>query len=196
MSTKRVSFFIDGFNLYHALLADIKYHQLRWMNLKRLVELFIRPSDTLADIFYFTAYATWDQGKVNRHKMFIRTQENFGVTPVLGEFRRTTKRCRKCNQVFQTFEEKETDVNIAIQLFEQAFKDTYDTAIILSGDSDQLPALRAVRKNFPSKEFGILIPPGRAAELLKREADFHRKNQTQTSSNCTVFPSRLFFNIF
>ena len=134
-----------------------------------------QAGDTLSDIFYFTAYATWNPAKVGRHKLFIRAQEHFGVKPIFGEFRRTTKNCRKCGKTFDTFEEKETDVNIAIQLFEQAYRHTYDTAIVLSGDSDQLPALRAVRKNFPAKEFGVLIPPGRAAELLKKEADFHRK---------------------
>jgi uncharacterized LabA/DUF88 family protein len=72
-------------------------------------------------------------------------------------------------------EEKETDVNIAIQLLEQALKDTYDIAMIISGDSDLLPALRAVKRNYPDKTFGVIIPPGREAELLKKEADFHRK---------------------
>jgi hypothetical protein len=126
-------------------------------------------------VFYFTALATWSPEKVDRHKLFIRAQEYNGIKVIFGEFRRTTKTCRLCRKTFTTFEEKETDVNIAIQLFEQAYKDTYDVAIIISGDSDQLPALRAVRKNFPAKQFGIAIPPDRGAELLKKEADFHRK---------------------
>lgn len=175
MSGKRISFFIDGFNLYHALAADARYKTFRWLNLRILAEQFIRPFDILSDVFYFTAYSTWNPSKVRRHKLFVRAQEHFGVKPVFGEFRRTTKNCRRCGRPFDTFEEKETDVNIAIQLFEQAYRDTYDIAIILSGDSDQLPALRAVRKNFPAKGFGVVIPPGRAAELLKKEADFHRK---------------------
>lgn len=114
-------------------------------------------------------------GKVSRHLNYIRIQEHFGVKVIRGEFRKTSKFCRKCQRPFETFEEKETDVNIAIKLFEQAYHNTYDTAIILSGDSDQLPAIRAVKKNFPSKKFGVIIPPEKTAEHLKRESDFHRK---------------------
>jgi uncharacterized LabA/DUF88 family protein len=174
----KVSFFIDGFNLYHAIAADNRFRRFRWMDLKKLCLQFVRPQDTISEVFYFTALANWSPQKVERHKLLIRAQEFNGVKVIFGEFRRTTKTCRLCNQTFPTFEEKETDVNIAIQLFEQAYKENYDTAIIISGDSDQLPALRAVRRNFPSKQFGIAIPPGRGAELLKKEADFHRKIKT------------------
>ena len=182
----RVSFFIDGFNLYHAIASDHIFRRFRWIDLKKLCQQFVRPQDTLGDVFYFTALANWNPDKVERHKLLIRAQEYNGVKVIFGEFRRTTKTCRLCGKTFPTFEEKETDVNIAIQLFEQAYKETYDTAIIISGDSDQLPALRAVRKNFPAKQFGIAIPPGRGAELLKKEADFHRKIKTIHLEHCRL----------
>lgn len=170
----RVSFFIDGFNLYHALDND-RLQQFKWLNLRKLAESFLRKQDSLSDIFYFTAFANWDADKVNRHKLFIRAQEHFGVTPIFGEFRKTNRRCRVCGRNYETFEEKETDVNIAIKLFEQASQNTYDRAIILSGDSDQVPAIRAIKKNYPTKSVGILIPPGRKAKFLKQEASFHFK---------------------
>jgi len=170
----RVSFFIDGFNLYHALDND-RLRQFKWLNLRRLAELYLRKQDTISDVFYFTALAVWNPDKVRRHKLFIQVQESFGVKPVYGEFRNVTKRCRKCGQVYDTFEEKETDVNIAIKLFEQAALNIYDRAVILSGDSDQVPAIRAIKKNFPAKEVGVLIPPDGKAKLLKQEADFHFK---------------------
>jgi uncharacterized LabA/DUF88 family protein len=100
--------------------------------------------------------------------------------------RKKTKKCPLCKKTSKTFEEKETDVNIAIQLLEQALRDTYDTAIILSGDSDLLPALRATKRNFPAKYFGIVIPPGRQAELLKKEADFHRKIKYKHLDSCRL----------
>ncbi len=73
------------FNLYHALAADSYLKTFRWLNLQKLAEQFIKPQDTLADVFYFTAYATWNQGKVGRHKLFIRAQEHFGVKPIFGD---------------------------------------------------------------------------------------------------------------
>ncbi|MDR0306474.1 MAG: NYN domain-containing protein [Chitinispirillales bacterium] len=94
---------------------------------------------------------------------------------IYGEFRITTNQCHECGRTFETFEEKETDVNIAIKIFEQAYLNSFDTAIILPGDSDQVPAIRAIKKNFPSKKIGVLIPPGRRANFLKQEADFYFK---------------------
>ncbi|GBU22053.1 hypothetical protein R80B4_01956 [Fibrobacteres bacterium R8-0-B4] len=170
----RVSLFVDGFNLYHALDND-RFRQFKWLNLRRLAELYFRGQDSLSDIFYFTAFVTWNQDKVLRHKLYIRVLESLGVKPIYGKFRKVTKRCRICDQSYDSFEEKETDVNIAIELLEQARLDTYDRAIILSGDSDQAPAIRTIKKNYPHKEVCALIPPSRTAKFLIKEADFHFK---------------------
>lgn len=166
----RISFFIDGFNLYHAL-DNSRLQHFKWINLRKLAEAYLRKQDSLSDVYYFTALATWSPDKVVNHKLFIRAQESFGVKTIYGEFRKVKKHCRECGKMYDTFEEKETDVNIAIKLFEQAKRDTYDNAIILSGDSDQVPAIRAIKRNFPAKKIGVLIPPGRRAKFLKQEAD-------------------------
>jgi uncharacterized LabA/DUF88 family protein len=48
--------------------------------------------------------------------------------------------------IFTTFEEKETDVNLALKIFEDAFFDNYDRAIIISGDSDIIPVIATIRR--------------------------------------------------
>ena len=65
-----------------------------------------------------------------------------------------------------TFEEKRTDVNIAIHLFQNAVMDAYDKAVLVSGDI--IPAVQAVQKTFPQKNLSVVIPIGRRAEELKR----------------------------
>ena len=42
-------------------------------------------------------------------------------------------------------EEKRTDVNIAIQMLEDAYEDRCDKLILVSGDSDLVPAVIRVR---------------------------------------------------
>ena len=42
-------------------------------------------------------------------------------------------------------QQKEADVMLATELLVQAFHDSYDTAIVVSGDRDFLPAIRAVQ---------------------------------------------------
>lgn len=43
------------------------------------------------------------------------------------------------------FEEKETDVNVAVHMVAGALKNRYDTALVVSGDTDMVPAMRMVR---------------------------------------------------
>jgi len=46
-----------------------------------------------------------------------------------------------CHKKFWTVEEKQTDVNIALKLFQLAVQDAYDKTIIISGYSEFLPAV-------------------------------------------------------
>ncbi|MFC1482784.1 NYN domain-containing protein [Candidatus Margulisiibacteriota bacterium] len=171
----RVTFFIDGFNIYHALDSTRNFHKYKWLDLTKLSNLFIKKTDSIEKIFYFTALATWSQKKIKRHKNYIKANELNGIKPVYGKFKSRDKYCPMCRKVFTKPEEKQTDVNIAICLLEEAMKDNYDTAIIISGDSDLIPSIKAVRKNFPNKQTGIVIPIGRSAEELKNVSDFHIK---------------------
>lgn len=171
----RIHFFVDGFNLYHALDARAGYKKYKWINLWKLCSCFVTTKDTLVGVEYFTTLATWNREKAERHKIFIRAQEAQGVSVIYGEFKRKDRKCRICNQTYQSFEEKQTDVNIALRLFQLAVQDRYDKAIIVSGDTDLIPAVKAVRSTFPSKQTGIVIPIGRASEDFKKQADFHYK---------------------
>jgi uncharacterized LabA/DUF88 family protein len=107
--------------------------------------------------------------------LFIRAQEIKNVNIVYGEFKRKDKYCNLCKRTYHTYEEKQTDVNIAIQLFKLSIEDKYDKAIIISGDNDLIPSIIAVRNTFQNNRIGVLIPIGRQAEALKNTCDFHMK---------------------
>jgi uncharacterized LabA/DUF88 family protein len=143
--------------------------------LAQLAKAYVTARDTVAGVYYFTTLATWDAGKVARHQLFIRANEMEGVQVVYGEFKRKQKRCPLYHKMYLTVEEKQTDVNIALKLFQLAVQDVYDKAIIISGDTDLLPAVKAVQATFPTKTIGVVIPIGRASEDFKKNADFHHK---------------------
>jgi len=172
---KKVIVFIDGFNLYHAIKDQRTYHKYKWLDLSKLASLYVTKNERIVDILYFTALATWNQSKVKKHKLFIKANEFRGVRTIYGVFKKRDKYCNLCKRRYQTFEEKQTDVNIAIQLFKLSIENKYDKAIIISGDSDLLPSIDAVRKTFPSKQIGVIIPIGRRAEALKQACDFYMK---------------------
>jgi uncharacterized LabA/DUF88 family protein len=172
---RRVLFFVDGFNLYYALDDNPLYHCYKWLDLSQLMRCYVTKKDQIVDILYFTTYVTWSPGKMQRHMTLVRALQMRGVKVIFGEFRRRDRQCPACGTTYATFEEKQTDVNIAIQLLEGAISDRFDTAILVSGDSDLIPSVNAVKSTFPAKHVGVVIPIGRRAEELKTVCDFHMR---------------------
>lgn len=172
----RVIFFIDGFNVYHAL-ANRKYSKYKWLNYKKFAECFISPKkEVIQEILYFTAYAHWNKKKHERHKMYVQALKFHGIHIVFGKFKKVTRECRAdCKKRYETFEEKETDVNIAIYLMKKAFQDEFDTAYIISGDSDLVPAVENIKSMFPHKNIKCIIPIARSAEHIKKVCDSHNR---------------------
>jgi uncharacterized LabA/DUF88 family protein len=62
---------------------------------------------------------------------------------------------------------KMSDINIASHLFELAFQNAYDKALIFSGDSDLVPAIQTVRRCFPDKKIIVIFPKNRGSIDLK-----------------------------
>ena len=157
----RVACFIDGFNLYHAI-HDLKQPRLKWVNLRGLMQAFtsIAVHDVVA-VNYFSAYAEWLIGACARHKAFVAANRHFGVTPVMGNFKPKRASCNGCGNGWTAHEEKQTDVNIAVAIIREAYKDTYDEAFLVSCDSDLAPAIALVREVAPRKKIKLICPPGR-----------------------------------
>lgn len=112
----RVTAFVDGFNLYHAL-DDLGQHHLKWLNLRALCQHFApQPQFQLDAIYYFSAYATWRVRAYRRHRGYVTALRAVGVTPILGRFKIKNRQCRRCGTSWQDHEEKETDVKMALRL--------------------------------------------------------------------------------
>lgn len=170
--------FIDGFNLYHALMGPKRgalgpLAKYRWLNLRKVVADFLDKGDSLDAIFYFTAYAFWDGTKVGRHKTYVRALASENISTVLGKFYEVDRFCRQCNGDYFAWEEKQSDVNLATQIIHHAHLGGFEKAIVITGDSDICPAIKTVRETFPDKRITVLIPPGRKAEELKGVAHSH-----------------------
>jgi len=71
----RIIFFIDGFNLYHALDNNSSYHKYKWLDFVKLVKCYVTKQDKIESIYYFTALATWSKNKMRKHKILIKALE-------------------------------------------------------------------------------------------------------------------------
>jgi uncharacterized LabA/DUF88 family protein len=59
-----------------------------------------------------------------------------------------------------------TDVNIAVEKLVDAFEDRYDTALLISADSDLVGMVKSVLRLFPKKNIIIMFPPERYSAAL------------------------------
>jgi uncharacterized LabA/DUF88 family protein len=116
---------------------------------------------TIKDVYYFSAYATWLPDAYRRHREYVRALEAVGVTPVMAQFKEKSRGCLSCGSRWTAHEEKETDVNIALHMLDDAYKDRFDRALLISADSDLAPPIRMVLQRFPKKQIRVLTPIGR-----------------------------------
>lgn len=181
----RTAFFIDGFNLYHSLKENAP--DCRWLNLRKLCENYINnQKEEISNIFYFSAIATWhhDQTKPQKHNQYISRLRQENVVPVLGKFKEKSIKCKICSQTFKSHEEKRTDVNIALKMVSEAVLGSYDTAILVSGDTDIIPAIETIRNLSLNKRIGVLFPLGRVSNELREIADFSMKINRNILFSC------------
>ena len=175
----RVSFFIDGFNVYHALIDENKYRKYLWLDYRKFVSRFVRRGDTLADIYYFSALADWRRDKMFRHLAFIDALKTVGIGIILGQFKDKERYCKRCRRYTWGREEKRTDVNIAISLLRDAVLDQYDTGVLVTNDTDLIPAIYSVKQLYPRKRIGVVFPINRWSHELKEACHFWRKSKVR-----------------
>jgi uncharacterized LabA/DUF88 family protein len=153
--------YIDGFNLYHASAA-YDDPRLKWLNFKTLAESFCRKNEYLNDVYFFTAVATWNREKEIRHRNFIKAQKSIGVRVIESKFAKTKKFCIADDKYCKQYEEKQTDVAIAVTLMADAVRNRMKRAILITADSDQVPLAKTMKQVFPEIGMTLAAPPGRS----------------------------------
>ena len=171
--------YIDGFNLYYGSLRGTDY---RWLNLQRLFER-LRPDDDIQVIRYFTAQV--DGRAQARQATYLRAIATLPkVEVILGLFKSKRFKCRvrDCDfeggRFYVGWEEKRTDVAMGVALVDDAHRNVADRFIIVSGDSDLVPAMRMLKSRYPEKRVHVYIPSRNeirgAATEIRGEADRSR----------------------
>lgn len=169
----RASFYIDGFNLYHSLKGHIKAQYALWLDLWTLCDALKAPGHTLEGVVYFTALTHYAPAKMKRHQILLTALENSGVEVVWGRFSPTMRECMECHQVYNSFEEKETDVNLASRMIHDSVKGLVDSVYLMTGDSDQIPAIKTIKELAPKVETVAVFSVNRHLAELKNIADRH-----------------------
>jgi uncharacterized LabA/DUF88 family protein len=183
---KQVAFLVDGFNVYHSLreIEGLTGSRVKWLDLNALLQQHLSQVRAahggerveISHVYYFSALAkhltTADRGIVDRHCSYIAALEHAGVEVVLAHFKGKDIKCPHCKQQFRRYEEKETDVAIALKLIEVFARNEADTAVLVSGDTDLVPAMRTARRLFPHKKIGVAFPFNRHTAQMQQQADY------------------------
>lgn len=162
--------YVDGFNLYFGL-REKQWSRYYWLDLVKLAQNMLKDGQKLVGVEYFTARVSTTKYKPNKAKRQKIYLEALGTLPRLsityGHYNLKPSECLKCGARWKRPEEKMTDVNIACVLLDDAYKDRYDRAIVISGDSDLVPPLRTIKANFPKKRLLAAFPPERHSKHLR-----------------------------
>ena len=164
----RTSVYIDGFNLYFGMTSA--HRNVKWLNVEELAKRLLKSNQQLAEVKYFTANVSNDPPKEHRQQLYLDALRSTNTKLILGHYKSRRKRCRSCGVHWNQNEEKMTDVNIAVNLITDAMEDKYDTALLISGDSDLVPPINAVHRCFPNKRVVVAFPPNRHNNSVKNAA--------------------------
>jgi uncharacterized LabA/DUF88 family protein len=191
--------YIDGYNLFYGRLRNSPY---KWLDIVKLFDHIIKiqtPSSTLVKVKYFTApvkanFASHGRDAVTAQNNYHRALQtlypelleiiNGYHTVEKGSPPRYSKPIDKDDRVdVWKFEEKQTDVNIALAMYKDALTPSIQHQVLVSSDSDLEPALKLIKADMPSIQQGIIFPrrkpvqgsKGRSVnQSLSQYADWNR----------------------
>lgn len=173
MTKERVAVYVDGFNLFYGMRAK-SWRRYYWLDLRTFAENLLRPHHRFQVVRYFTARVfpdADDPGKEARQTAYLEALTTLpGLSIHYGYFLPKEFRCFNCGRVKQTYEEKMTDVNISVALLSDAQDDLFDTAMIISADSDLIEPVRTVLSRYPNKRVIVAFPPKRSSFNLRQVA--------------------------
>jgi uncharacterized LabA/DUF88 family protein len=193
--------YIDGFNLFY---SAVKGTPMRWLNPVALIERAF-PRNQIIATKYFTAKVSalpGNPGQPIRQMILWRALKTLPNLEIIeGDFRTREVMAAVVNpppnfmKVFKT-EEKGSDVNLAAHLLLDGFRNKYECAIVVSGDSDLVTPIRMVRDEL-KKPVGILNPqrlsgpncrPPRKNAGLQQAASFYQNGVTWAQLQAAQFP--------
>lgn len=191
--------YVDGFNLYYAL----KKINAKWLDIGALCERLLTENDVVA-IKYFTARVKSRVGDLDIHvrqNIYLEAlQLNPKIEVIFGHFLTSNVWMVKATdegkpmdkikkiQVIKT-EEKGSDVNIATHLLVDGFQNKYETAVLITNDSDlKLPI--AMVKSVLHKTVGLICPHEKPSKELIRVASFFKPIKSDTYLDCQL-PEKL-----
>ena len=180
--------YIDGFNLYYGAVKGTPH---KWLDVVKLFSSICHeqnPSIEIVAVKYFTApvkgsIATHGEQAVQSQNAYLKALrtlypnlieviEGYFVLEEAGLPRYQKPLVKTDRLQVWKLEEKKTDVHLAIQMYRDACHGV-EHQVLVSNDSDLVPALEAIRADYPRLTIGVVMP------RLKRTGSDIRPTNTE-----------------
>ncbi|MCH9665592.1 MAG: NYN domain-containing protein [Gammaproteobacteria bacterium] len=185
-NSERVYCYVDGYNLYRStreLVIKMGHLEQIWYDLIKLAELFIDDNQDISRVYYCSAPYSFRGDKIQmpqkvresrqaqhlfcQYHQRLYGKERFKIK--FGYFAPISSDSGK-----PLFREKQTDVNLALLALDDAHRDLYDHAYIVSGDGDFAPLGRFIQRM--GKKISFILPPGASNHRLAKKFTTHQIN--------------------
>lgn len=184
----RVAVYIDGFSFYYACFSGptkATYRQWKWVDFELLSQRLF-PFDEIAGVHYFTAIAPNppdDPDQADRHANYLEAlRAHSAVNVHVGRFVKSKREVELARplagveqkQTAYVWQEKKSDVALASRLTMDAVQSVADVLVLITNDSDFVPAVQMVKK-LTDAHVGIISPDLAVAKELAQVSDFSRR---------------------
>lgn len=112
------------------MVKDARYRRTRLtIGILRLAFSTAASNFDVGAVKYFSAYPKTNVPRRKRHETFVANLQAAGVTVIMGEHKKVWRKCQAtCKETYETYEEKETDVRIALEIMNDAHAGRFDRA--------------------------------------------------------------------
>jgi uncharacterized LabA/DUF88 family protein len=162
---KKVIVYVDGFNFYYGLKSK-NWRKYYWLDMVKFAEKLLRPHQQLVEVCYFSAKSTDVQKSKRQDTFFQANRLNSKFVLYLGKYLTKNIICKYCHRVNHSFEEKETDVRIATNMLADVYQKRCDVTMLISADSDLVPAIERIKEIDPEHKIILCFPPDRHSRNL------------------------------
>ena len=129
---ERIMVFIDGSNLYMGARRALPGAAIDFIKLRK----WLARGRKVIRSYYYGSYNPEDDVVRSRQERFFETLERVGFTVAVTALRNRNGK----------FVEKGADVALAIDMVSHGLRNTYDVAILVSGDDDFLKAVEEMKR--------------------------------------------------
>ncbi|MBB4225506.1 antitoxin Xre/MbcA/ParS toxin-binding domain-containing protein [Variovorax guangxiensis] len=179
----RTRIYIDGYNLYYGALKGTPY---KWLDLLTLFERHVLPSSApgpretellplaikffTAEILEKVAKTPDSKSSQARYHTALTKLYSDRIDCIKGYYSLIESKAkivdaedpkkwpRDCQEILVwKVEEKQSDVNLALQAYHDAMTDEVDQIVVVTNDTDIAPALAMIRQHTPAI-IGVVIP--------------------------------------